>query len=111
LIKSASPCPAPPRPSTSPRSRASTWRSSTRTSPSTASPLPEPTSSASSALPRPVFHQMIVQLERVGLIRHTPRQARSIELLFPAEELPALQPIRTSVVGLLAGGVSCKRSS
>jgi hypothetical protein len=40
-----------------------------------------------------------VQLERLGLIRRTPRQARSIELLVPAEELPALQPIKTSVAG------------
>src|SRR5215213_661851 len=45
----------------------------------------------------PSVHQMIVQLERLGLIRRTPRQARSIELLVPAEELPALQPIKTSV--------------
>jgi DNA-binding MarR family transcriptional regulator len=41
----------------------------------------------------PSVHQMIVQLERLGLIRRTPRQARSIELLVPAEHLPALQPI------------------
>ncbi len=47
----------------------------------------------------PSVHQMIVQLERLGLIRRTPRQARSIELLVPAEELPALHPIKTSVVG------------
>jgi hypothetical protein len=40
---------------------------------------------------------MIVQLERLGLIRRTPRQARSIELLVPAEELPTLQPIKTTV--------------
>jgi Mn-dependent DtxR family transcriptional regulator len=45
----------------------------------------------------PSVHQMIVQLERRGLIRRTPRQARSIELLVPAEELPTLQPIKTSV--------------
>jgi DNA-binding MarR family transcriptional regulator len=47
----------------------------------------------------PSVHQMIVQLERLGLIRRTPRQARSIELLVPAEELPTLQPIKTSVAG------------
>ena len=47
----------------------------------------------------PSVHQMIVQLERLGFIRRTPRQARSIELLVPAEELPALQPIKTSVAG------------
>jgi DNA-binding MarR family transcriptional regulator len=47
----------------------------------------------------PSVHQMIVQLERLGLIRRTPGKARSIELLVPAEELPTLQPIKTSVAG------------
>ena len=47
----------------------------------------------------PSVHQMIIQLERLGFIRRTPRQARSIELLIPAEELPTLQPIKTSVAG------------
>ncbi len=46
----------------------------------------------------PTVHQMIVQLERLELIRRTPRQARSIELLVPADQLPALQPIITPVV-------------
>jgi Mn-dependent DtxR family transcriptional regulator len=47
----------------------------------------------------PSVHQMIVQLERLGLIRRTPRQARSIELLVSDDELPKLQPIKTSVAG------------
>jgi Mn-dependent DtxR family transcriptional regulator len=47
----------------------------------------------------PSVHQMIIQLERLGFIRRTPRQARSIELLVPIEELPTLQPIKTSVAG------------
>jgi len=45
----------------------------------------------------PSVHQMILQLEKLGLIRRTPRQARSIELLVPDDELPRLQPIKTSV--------------
>ena len=45
----------------------------------------------------PTVHQMIVQLERLGLIRRTPRKARSIELLVPVDQLPALQPINTPV--------------
>jgi len=45
----------------------------------------------------PSVHQMILQLERLGLIRRTPRQARSIELLVPTDQLPALQPITTPV--------------
>src|SRR5262245_16581851 len=45
----------------------------------------------------PSVHQMIVQLERLGLIRRTPRQARSIELLLPSDQIPALQPIKTPV--------------
>jgi Mn-dependent DtxR family transcriptional regulator len=47
----------------------------------------------------PSVHQMIVQLERLGFIRRTPRQARSIELLVSDDELPKLQPIKTSVAG------------
>lgn len=47
----------------------------------------------------PSVHQMVVQLERLGFIRRTPRQARSIELLVPADQLPALQPIKTAVAG------------
>jgi repressor LexA len=34
----------------------------------------------------PSVHQMIMQLERLGFIRRTPRQARSIELLVPAAQ-------------------------
>lgn len=45
----------------------------------------------------PSVHQMIVQLEGLRLIKRTPRQARSIELLVPSEELPALQPINMPV--------------
>lgn len=40
----------------------------------------------------PSVHQMIIQLERLGFIRRTPRQARSIELLVPTADLPTLQP-------------------
>jgi hypothetical protein len=40
----------------------------------------------------PTVHRMIVELERRGLIRRTPRQARSIELCVPAEEIPRLLP-------------------
>jgi DNA-binding MarR family transcriptional regulator len=43
----------------------------------------------------PSVHQMILQLERLGLIRRAPRQARSIELLVSADQLPPLQPINT----------------
>jgi DNA-binding MarR family transcriptional regulator len=45
----------------------------------------------------PSVHQMIVQLERLGLIRRIPRQARSIELLVSPGDLPQLQPIKTAV--------------
>lgn len=44
----------------------------------------------------PSVHQMILGLERAGLIRRTPRQARSIEVVVEANEIPALQPIKTS---------------
>jgi len=45
----------------------------------------------------PSVHQMIMQLERLGLISRIPRQARSIKLMLSQEDLPPLQPIKTSV--------------
>ena len=46
----------------------------------------------------PSVHNMVVELERKGLIRRTPRQARSIELVIAEAELPPLraQPIKTT---------------
>ena len=40
----------------------------------------------------PAVHQMILTLERQGLIRRTPGLPRSIEILVPPEELPILNP-------------------
>jgi DNA-binding MarR family transcriptional regulator len=49
----------------------------------------------------PSVHQMIVTLERAGLIRRQPGAPRSIEVLVPPECLPVLeippQPVKTSV--------------
>ena len=39
----------------------------------------------------PSVHQMILTLERQGLIRRTPRTARSITLQVPPESLPILR--------------------
>jgi DNA-binding MarR family transcriptional regulator len=49
----------------------------------------------------PSVHRMVVELERRGPIRRSPRQARSIELLVRTDELPPLrtQPIKTTVAG------------
>lgn len=47
----------------------------------------------------PSVHNMVVELERRGLIRRVPRQPRSIEVTVPVAELPTLQPIKTSVAG------------
>lgn len=47
----------------------------------------------------PSVHGMILQLERRGLVRRTPRQARSIELLIDPTDIPPLQPIKTTVGG------------
>ena len=44
----------------------------------------------------PTVHQMIVDIERRGLISRVPRQPRSIRLMLPADDLPPLQPIKTS---------------
>jgi DNA-binding MarR family transcriptional regulator len=47
----------------------------------------------------PSVHQMVLNLERAGLIRRTPRVARSIKLLIDPENLPTLIPqqVKTSV--------------
>ena len=49
----------------------------------------------------PSVHQMVLALERAGLIRRQPGAARSIEVLVPNEGLPVLempqQPVKTSV--------------
>jgi DNA-binding FadR family transcriptional regulator len=49
----------------------------------------------------PTIHQMILTLERQGLIRSQPRAPRSIEVLVAHEHLPVLlapgQPVKTSV--------------
>lgn len=39
----------------------------------------------------PTVNQMIVTLEKKGLIQKQPRTARSISLLVPAEKLPELE--------------------
>jgi repressor LexA len=46
----------------------------------------------------PSVHRMVVELEKRGLIRRLPRQARSIALCLSVSEIPALspQPIETS---------------
>ncbi|MER8460142.1 MarR family transcriptional regulator [Mesorhizobium sp. M1300] len=41
----------------------------------------------------PSVHQMVLTLERAGLIRRQPGLARSIELLIEPNSLPRLQPI------------------
>jgi DNA-binding MarR family transcriptional regulator len=49
----------------------------------------------------PSVHQMILTLEREGLIRRQPGAPRTIELLVAPEDLPILQaqtqPVKTSV--------------
>ena len=45
----------------------------------------------------PTVHQMVLTLERHGWIRRQPRVARSIQLLLPPEQLPVLQPVKSSV--------------
>ena len=45
----------------------------------------------------PAVHDMIVSLERRGLISRVPRQPRSIKLIVQPADLPQLQSIDTSV--------------
>ena len=45
----------------------------------------------------PSVHQMIVELERRGLVTRVPRQPRTIQVTLPDDELPRLlQPIKTT---------------
>jgi Mn-dependent DtxR family transcriptional regulator len=39
----------------------------------------------------PSVHQMVITLERLGLIKREPGVARSIQLMIPPEALPVLQ--------------------
>ena len=46
----------------------------------------------------PTVHNMVLELERKGLITRVPRQARSIVVAIEEEELPRLRrPIKTTV--------------
>jgi DNA-binding MarR family transcriptional regulator len=46
----------------------------------------------------PSVHQMVIALERAGLIRRTPGVARSIEVLIEPAALPPLQPTHDQTV-------------
>jgi DNA-binding MarR family transcriptional regulator len=46
----------------------------------------------------PSVHQMVLTLERAGLIRRRPGVARSIELLVDTERLPPLRPSAEQIV-------------
>jgi repressor LexA len=49
------------------------------------------------AVSPPAVHDMIMGLERRGLISRVPRQPRSIKLIIQPADLPQLQSIDTSV--------------
>src|SRR4030088_1512753 len=61
----------------------------------------------------PSVHQMVLNLERAGLIRRQPGVPRSIEVLVPPEDLPVLQHISSRSKPLCRGtsdgqrGASC----
>lgn len=44
----------------------------------------------------PAVHQMIVTLERRGLVSRVPGQSRTIRVMLPDDQLPRLQPIKTT---------------
>jgi len=48
----------------------------------------------------PSVHQMILKLEEKGLLRRNPHQARSIEVLVPAQQLPSLGGVEKTKTGL-----------
>ncbi len=43
----------------------------------------------------PSVHNMVLELERRGLIRRVPRQARSLTVLVDPDELPRLRPVQS----------------
>ena len=45
----------------------------------------------------PTIHQMVLRLEEKGFISRVPRQARTIQVLVPPEELPILRDRRKRV--------------
>jgi Mn-dependent DtxR family transcriptional regulator len=47
----------------------------------------------------PAVHQMIIELEKRGLISRIPGQPRTIKVTLSDDELPRLQPIKTSAAG------------
>jgi len=47
----------------------------------------------------PSVHQMIIELEKRGLISRIPGQPRTIKVTLSDDELPRLQPIKTSAAG------------
>src|ERR1700716_2109447 len=51
----------------------------------------------------PSVHQMVLNLERAGLIRRQPGAPRSIEVLVPPEDLPVLQHISSRSKPLCRG--------
>ena len=54
-------------------------------------PPAEPDMQAYFSVTAPTVHQMVVRLEEKGLIKRIPRQARTIEVLVPPEQLPPLE--------------------
>lgn len=44
----------------------------------------------------PSVHQMIVQLERRGLVSRVPGRPRTIHVMLREDEIPRLQPIKTT---------------
>lgn len=51
------------------------------------------------AMTPPSAHQMILRLEKSGFISRQPGMARSIRVLLPASELPALEDSPTATHG------------
>lgn len=46
----------------------------------------------------PAVHQMIVTLERLDLVSRVPGQPRTIKVMLADDELPRLQPIKTTAM-------------
>ena len=79
------------QPCSSPNDRDNIWRSFTPIPRSMDRPPAQLDIQRFFAVTAPTVHQMVLILERRGLLRRTPGQPRSLEILVAPEDLPVLR--------------------
>ena len=84
-------CPVHVMPPATANDRGNTWRSIHAYTKVNGRPPAQADLQRFFAVTAPSVHQMLLSLERRGLLRRTPGKARSLEVLVAPEDLPALQ--------------------